>query len=78
MEANTVSALTEFLGNFLLGVWSCVSITFLVSMIQNIVNDRKREKRNAAWEAERQQLEKERALREVEYHEARMKELDKS
>ena len=29
-------------------------------------------------EVERQQLEKERALREVEYHEARMKELDKS
>lgn len=28
--------------------------------------------------AERQQLEKERALREVKYHEARMKELDKS
>ena len=42
------------------------------------IDDRKREKRNAAWEDERQQLEKERALREVEYHEARMKELDKS
>ena len=45
--------------NFLLGVWSCVSITFLVSMIQNIVSERKREKRD------------------LEYHEARMKEYNK-
>jgi hypothetical protein len=59
MEANTVSALTEFLVNFLLGVWSCVSITFLISMIQNIVSERKREKRD------------------LEYHEARMKEYNK-
>ena len=35
-----------------------------------------REARNAKWEAERQQLERERAIREVEYHEARMKELE--
>ena len=66
MEANTVSALTEFLVNFILGVWSCVSITFLVSMIQNIVNDRKREKRD-----------REREARDLEYHEARMKEYNK-
>ena len=59
MEANTVSALTEFFVNFLLGVWSCVSITFLISMIQNIVSERKREKRD------------------LEYHEARMKEYNK-
>jgi len=49
MEANTVSALTEFLVNFLLGVWSCVSITFLISMIQNIVSERKREKRDLEY-----------------------------
>lgn len=66
MEANSVSALTEFLVNFLLGAWSCVSITFLVSMIQNIVNDRKREKRD-----------REREARDLEYHEARMKEYNK-
>ena len=59
MEANTVSALPESLVNFLLGIWSCVSITFLVSMIQNIVSERKREKRD------------------LEYHEARMKEYNK-
>lgn len=66
MEANTVSALTEFLVNFLLGVWSCVSITFLVSMIQNIVIDCKREK-----------CDREREARDLEYHEARMKEFNK-
>ena len=38
--------------------------------------DAEREARNAKWEAERQQLERERAIREVEYHEARMKELE--
>lgn len=63
MEANTVSALTEFLVNFLLGVWSCVSITFLVSMIQNIVESRRQAKRDRDREA-----------RDIEYHEARMKE----
>ena len=55
--------------------------------IIDTIDDRKREKRNAAleterearnakWEAERQHLERERAIREVEYHEARMKELE--
>ena len=62
----------------LLAIWLCVSAVILISSIQSFIYDRKREKRNAAWEVERQQLEKERALREVEYHEARMKELDKS
>ncbi len=51
---------------------------FCFLKIIDTIDDHKRDKRNAAWEAERQQLEKERALREVEYHEARMKELDKS
>ena len=54
------------------------AVFWIVRSIIDTIDDRKREKRNAAWEAERQQLEKERALREVEYHEARMKELDKS
>ena len=53
-------------------------VFWIVRSIIDTIDDRKREKRNAAWEAERQQLDKERALREVEYHEARMKELDKS
>ena len=48
----------------LLGIWSCVSIVLFVSLVQGIVNDRKREKR-----------EKEQASRDLEYHEKRMKEL---
>ena len=39
------------------------------------IDDHERKKRNDAWDAEKQQFEKERALREVEYHEARMKNL---
>ena len=66
METNTVSALTEFLVNLLLGTWACVSVSFLVSMIQTIVNERKREKR-----------EREREARDLEYHEARMKEYNR-
>ena len=48
----------------LLGIWACVSIGLFVSLVQGISNDRKREKR-----------EKERASRDLEYHEKRMKEL---
>ena len=40
------------------------------------IDDHKRDKRNEAWEAERQQMEKDRAIREAEYHAARMKELE--
>lgn len=48
----------------LLGIWACVSIGLFVSLVQGIVNDRKREKR-----------EKEQASRDLEYHEKRMKEM---
>lgn len=48
----------------LLGIWVCASIGLFVSLVQGIVNDRKREKR-----------EKEQASRDLEYHEKRMREL---
>ena len=48
----------------LLGIWVCVSIGLFVSLVQGIVNDRNREKR-----------EKEQASRDLEYHEKRMREL---
>ena len=48
----------------LLGIWVCVSIGLFVSLVQGIVNDHKREKR-----------EKEQASRDLEYHKKRMKEL---
>ena len=69
---------TTILCILLLSLSLLLAVFWIVRSIIDTIDDRKREKRNAAWEAERQQLEKERALREVEYHEARMKELDKS
>lgn len=68
---------TTILCILLLSLYLVLAVFWIVRSIIDTLDDRKREKRNAAWEAERQQLEKERALREVEYHEARMKELDK-
>ena len=69
---------TTILCILLLSLYLLLAVFWIVRSIIDTIDDRKRETRNAAWEAERQQLEKERALREVEYHEARMKELDKS
>ena len=68
---------TTILCILLLSLYLLLAVFWIVRSIIDTIDDRKREKRNAQWEAERQQLEKERALREVEYHEARMKELDK-
>lgn len=61
----------------LLCLYLLLAVFWIICSIIDVIDDRKRDKRNAQWEAERQQLEKERAQREVEYHEARMKELDK-
>lgn len=68
---------TTILCILLLSLYLLLAVFWIVRSIIDTIDDRKREKRNAQWEAERQQLEKERAMREVEYHEARMKELDK-
>lgn len=59
----------------LLSLYILLALFWIVRSVIDTIDDRKRNKRNADWEAERQQLEKERALREVEYHEARMKNL---
>lgn len=69
---------TAILCILLLSLYLFLAVFWIVRSIIDTIDDHKRDKRNVAWEAERQQLEKERALREVEYHEARMKELDKS
>lgn len=60
----------------LLSLYILLALFWIVRSVIDTAQDRKRDKRNAAWEAERQQLEKDRALREVEYHEARMKDLE--
>lgn len=67
--------LTTILCILLLSMYLLLAVFWIVRSVIDAVDDHKRSKRNDAWEAERQQLEKERALREVEYHEARMKNL---
>ena len=77
---------TTILCILLLSLYLVLAVFWLFRSIVDTIDDRKREKRNAAleaereernakWEAERQQLERERAIRDAEYHEARMKEL---
>lgn len=66
MDGTTVSTLTEALVNVLLGSFTIVCISLAVNMIQSIINDRRREKR-----------ELESAARDLEYHEARMKDLNR-
>nr|DAP60754.1 MAG TPA: ATP synthase [Caudoviricetes sp.] len=78
---------TTILCILLLSLYLVLAVFWLFRSIVDTIDDRKtkkrtaeldaeREARNAKWEAERQQLERERAIREVEYHEARMKELE--
>ena len=67
---------TTILCILLLSLYLVLAVFWIVRSIIDTIDDRKRDKRNAVWEAERQQLERERAIREVEYHEARMKELE--
>ena len=50
----------------LLAIWLCVSAVILISSIQSFIYDRKREKRA-----------REQAIRDAEYHENRMKLLEK-
>lgn len=67
--------LTTILCILLLSLYLLLAVFWIVRSVIDTIEDHKRSKRNDAWEAEKQQLEKERALREVEYHEARMKNL---
>lgn len=50
----------------LLSIWLVFSVVFLITAIQNFINDRKREQREA-----------EKYKRDLEYHEARMTEYRK-
>lgn len=65
--------LTTILCILLLSLYLLLAVFWIVRSVIDTIEDHKRSKRNDAWEAQKQQLEKERALREVEYHEARMK-----
>lgn len=50
----------------LLAIWLIFSVVLLITVVQNLINDRKRE-----------QCEVEKDKRDLEYHEARMKELSR-
>ena len=53
-----------------------VAVFWLIRSIVDTVDDRRQAKENAAWEAEKKRLEREKTERDKEYHEARMKELN--
>ena len=59
METIVISTI---LVNICIGCFACVGLTTAISMIQSIINDHKREKR-----------EQEKDKRDLEYHEKRMK-----
>lgn len=66
MDGTTVSALTEVLFDILLGCFSLGLVSWVLVGIQTFINDRRHEKR-----------EEDSAKRDAEYHEQRMKELQK-
>ena len=54
----------NLLATVLLGIWAIGSIALVISLVQNLINDRKQEKREEA-----------KAERDKEYHEKRMSDL---
>lgn len=64
---------TTILCILLLSLYLVLAVFWIVRSIIDTIDDRKREKRNAEWDAEHKKLcEK----RDAEYHAARMKELE--
>ncbi len=53
MDGTTVSAVTEFLVNILIGSFSLATLSWVVIGIQTVINDRKREKRESEYHLER-------------------------
>lgn len=53
MDGTTVSAVTEFLMNILIGSFSLATLSWVVVGIQTVINDRKREKRESEYHLER-------------------------
>lgn len=66
MDVATMEMLQAILVSILLIIWLVFSVVFLITAVQNLINDRKREQREV-----------EKNKRDFEYHEARMKELSK-
>jgi len=68
---------TTILCILLLSLYLALAVFWIVRSILDTIDDHKRDKRNAEWEAERLQLEKERAARDEEYHHKRMEQFNK-
>lgn len=56
--------------------FALLGITFLITTICSAVRDHRQNKKTEAWEEEHRQMERDRAIRDAEYHTARMKELE--
>jgi hypothetical protein len=68
---------TTILCILLLSLYLALAIFWIVRSVIDVAEDHKRDKRNAEWEAERLQLDKERAARDEEYHQKRMEQFNK-
>jgi hypothetical protein len=66
---------TTILCILLLSLYLALAVFWIIRSILDVIEDRKREKRNVKWETERLQLEKERAACDEEYHRKRMEQL---
>lgn len=71
METSTILCI------LLLSLYLALAVFWIVRSILDVIEDRKREKRNALWEAEMLQLERDRAARDEEYHQKRMEQLNR-
>ena len=54
--------------------FALLGISGLIITITSAVREHRQNKKNDAWEEELQQMERDRAVRDAEYHTARMKE----
>lgn len=79
-----MTTLQTILVTALIAIWLCISVGFLVSVIQSAIYDRKREKReqesatrDIEYRKERDKHEQEQAARDEEYHQKRMEQLNK-
>lgn len=59
-----------------LSLYILLAAFWIVRSVIDTVDGRRRDKENAKWEAEKKKLELEKAQRDKEYHDARMKELN--
>ena len=69
-------SVTSFLCILAMVLYIFLAVFWIVNSVVDIIV-RKCKKRNAQWEEEQHRHEQERAIRDAEYHEARMKEINK-